>query len=55
MGDCGSMGSGWWITQTYSDGPEPEIAELLAAVDIYIRSPKVPEPIHIDSEEHEDS
>ena len=53
IGEYGSMGTGWWISQFESDGPDEGITEILEAAEIEIDFPDVPEPEEIEFEDDE--
>lgn len=50
IGDYGSMGTGWWVTEFDNSGMADGIEELLDLLEIYFVNPNVPEPIMIESD-----
>lgn len=54
VGEYGSMGTGWWVSQIESDGPDEGVTEILEAAEIEIDFPEVPEPEEIECEDDED-
>lgn len=48
MGDGGCGGTGWWITQTFSDISD-EAEAIVEAIYIRIEFPEVPKPREIEN------